>query len=182
LFEHVTEVMNDEEEDIAGSTPSYQVMVGPQASPPRKQVPAQPHPMQTIEPEPEALKLVENIITDEAEPVVMFALEWCEFCWALRKFFAEYNIPYRSVDIDSAQYQKDNVGTKIRTALHKITGTPTIPQVFIGGKHVGGCTETLEFFKQGRLRPQLEACNIACDFASTRDPYDFLPKWVHPRQ
>ena len=34
----------------------------------------------------DAARLVTQIVDDE--PVVMFALEWCEFCWSVRKLFA----------------------------------------------------------------------------------------------
>ena len=46
----------------------------------------------------------------------MFVLEWCEFCWSVCKMFAKCKIPYRSVDLDSMEYQQDNWGGKIRAA------------------------------------------------------------------
>ena len=42
---------------------------------------------------------------DADNPVVLFALEWCEFCWSVRKLMAEYEIPYRAIDLDSFAYQ-----------------------------------------------------------------------------
>ena len=44
------------------------------------------------------------------EPVVLFALEWCEFCWSVRKLFARLGIPFRSIDLDSVDYQHDDLG------------------------------------------------------------------------
>ena len=44
------------------------------------------------------------------QPVVMFALEWCEFCWAVRKLFARLGIAYRSVDLDSVALQEGDRG------------------------------------------------------------------------
>ena len=55
----------------------------------------------------------------------MFALEWCEFCWSVRKLFKEFEIPYRSVDLDSAAYQKDNWGGQIRNVLKARTKSPS---------------------------------------------------------
>ena len=54
----------------------------------------------------------------------MFALEWCEFCWSVRKLFKAFDIPYRSVDLDSADYQKDNWGGQIRNVLKARTSCP----------------------------------------------------------
>ena len=58
--------------------------------------------------------------SDPGQPVVMFALEWCEFCWSVRKTFAAYDIPYRSIDLDSVAYQEDNQGGKIRKAIENL--------------------------------------------------------------
>ncbi len=91
----------------------------------------------------------------------MFALEWCEFCWSVRKLFKEYDIPYRSVDLDSADYQEGNWGGEIRNVLKARTRLPTIPQIFVGGEHIGGCTETFDAFNDGRLQKQLQQAGIA---------------------
>jgi cysteine synthase A len=176
LFEAVSEVMSEEETDIAASTPGFQI--SPVATVPQAPKPAAVSPS---EPKPEAASQLDAILEDDEEPVVMFALEWCEFCWALRKFFTAYNIPFRSIDLDSVAYQKDNLGGELRAALFSKIGTPTIPQVFIGGRHIGGCSETLEYFKNGQLQTLLDASNVTFSKNDRRDPQEFLPKWVHPR-
>jgi len=121
------------------------------------------------------------MVGDAREPVVMFALEWCEFCWSVRRMFAHYGIPYRSVDLDSVDYQKDNWGGDIRNALRERTDVPTIPQIFVGGEFVGGCTETFDAFNDGSLGDLLEKNNLAIGQAEKRDAYSFLPTWLHPR-
>jgi cysteine synthase A len=117
----------------------------------------------------------------ESSPVVMFALEWCEFCWSVRKLFARAGIPYESVDLDSVSYQQDELGGRIRAVLADRTGQVTIPQIFIGGRHVGGCTETFDEFKQGRLGERLEAAGVEFDRNCRIDPYTLLPNWLHKR-
>jgi cysteine synthase A len=174
LFEGVPEAMTEEELEIAASTPRYRFDVS--AAPPPTQPAAADEPLS-----PEAAAFVEEVIADKADPVVMFALEWCEFCWSLRRLFAEFGIPYRSVDLDSADYQKDNRGGEIRVVLRQKTGAPTIPQVFVGGIHIGGCTETLDAFNEGRLQDMLSECSVEFDRAKKADAYSFLPKWLHPR-
>jgi cysteine synthase A len=59
--------------------------------------------------------------------LVLLALEWCEFCWSLRKLFAVCGMSYRSVDLDSSDYQLDDRGGKIRSVLAARTGSKTIP-------------------------------------------------------
>ena len=118
---------------------------------------------------------------DADQPVVMFALEWCEFCWSVRKLFKEFDIPYRSVDLDSADYQKDDLGGKIRKVLRHRTGSPTIPQIFVGNRHIGGCTETFDAFNDGRLQELLGENGIRIKPRGDANAYSFLPKWLHPR-
>jgi cysteine synthase A len=124
---------------------------------------------------------ISQVTSNPAQPVVMFALEWCEFCWSVRKLFKAFGIPYRSVDLDSAAYQKDNWGGRLRIALRERTNAPTIPQIFIGGRHIGGCTETFDAFNDGRLQSLLLESGIELAEAGTADAYSFLPKWLHPR-
>jgi cysteine synthase A len=180
LFHGISETMSDEEEEIAVSTDGYRI-----GAPSAPAAPAAPSavaaPASLPEPKAHATDFVERAIRDPARPVVMFALEWCEFCWALRKFFRAYGIAYRSVDLDSVAFQQGDLGGEIRKDLHRRLGSPTIPQVFVGGAPVGGCTETLELFRTGELQRRLTGCGVAFDPGAEGDPACFLPKWVHPR-
>jgi cysteine synthase A len=95
--------------------------------------------------------------------------------------FARYEIPYRSVDLDSVAYQENNLGGELRAALRQVTGVPTIPQVFVGGKHVGGATELFDAWKSGQLQKILEENSVPYKRQVVVDPYSFLPGWLQPR-
>jgi cysteine synthase A len=124
---------------------------------------------------------VAQVLADPGQPLVLFALEWCEFCWSLRKLFAACGIPYRAVDLDSTAYQQDDRGGQIRAVLAARTGSQTIPQVFVGGEFVGGCSETFDMFKDGRLQALLGRHGIPCDAGAHVDPDALMPGWLHPR-
>ena len=49
----------------------------------------------------------------------------------------------------------------IRQALSSYTDWPTIPQVFIGGKFVGGCDILTEMHESGELADAIEAAKAA---------------------
>jgi cysteine synthase A len=125
--------------------------------------------------------ILNDTVSDADQPVVLFALEWCEFCWSLRKMFAKYEIPYRSVDLDSVAYQEDNKGGKIRAALRERTGSKTIPQVFVGGQFIGGATELFDSQKDGELAELLEKNSVVYNKDVDVDPYTFLPGWLQQR-
>src|SRR5690606_23673941 len=126
--------------EISRSTPGYRFDVAP---------PAAALQQYTRPPDvsPAAADFVAGVIGDAGQPVVMFALEWCEFCWSVRRLFADLGIPYRSIDLDSVEYQQDDRGGEIRAALTARTGIATIPQIFIGGELIGGCTDLFDAWK-----------------------------------
>ena len=123
---------------------------------------------------------VAELIRDE--PVLLFALEWCEFCWSVRKLFARLDIAYRSIDLDSVAYQAEDLGGRVRAVLAHRTGSPTIPQVFIAGRHIGGCTDLFDGWRAGSIQRILTEKGIAYRTDIDIDPYSLLPKWQQPRK
>jgi cysteine synthase len=180
LFDDIATEMTEDEIAIAQSTPRYRFDVNEPPTP-AKAGPADAGPADAPPLTPEAEAFVSEVISDPAQPVVMFALEWCEFCWSVRKLFKAFDIPYRSVDLDSAEYQKDNWGGQIRQVLKARTNVPTIPQIFVGGQHIGGCTETFNAFNVGEFQKLLQDNGVTFKQAENVNAYSFLPRWLHPR-
>jgi len=179
LFADVREDMSDEECALSRSTPNYRFDAPPPAPTP---APARLVAMPVTKIDAEADAFVSQVITDADQPVVLFALEWCEFCWSVRKLFGELGIAYRSVDLDSVEYQEGDRGGKIRAALKVRTGAPTIPQIFVGGEHLGGATDTFDAFRSGQLQQMLKRAGVAFQPKPGLDPYSLLPNWLHPRK
>jgi len=174
LFGDVAEEMTDEEMAISRSTAGYRFDVSAASAPPSPQA-VQEQPVDAG-----ARQELQSEINNPQQPVVMFALEWCEFCWSVRKLFERYQIPYRSIDLDSVAYQQDNRGGNVRAALREHTGWNTLPQVFIGSEFVGGATDVFDECLGGRLNQRLQAQGIVVQ-EEISNPYSFLPKWLQPR-
>ncbi|MFW1676956.1 cysteine synthase A [Pontibacter sp. JAM-7] len=171
LFADITEEMSDEELALSCSTPGYRFDLAPAA----------PAALDLPQPTAEIQAQVEAWLSDTEQPLVMFALEWCEFCWSVRKLFARCEIPYRSVDLDSAQYQPDQQGGQIRAVINQHSGSITIPQIFIAGEYIGGCTELFDLYKSGELQQRLSAVGLNLQLDSDFEPYSLLPGWLQPR-
>ncbi|CAN7437048.1 pyridoxal-phosphate dependent enzyme [Phenylobacterium sp. LjRoot225] len=171
LFADVPTDMTAEELAISRSTPSARF---DGAGAPPAAVAAVP---------PAADSEVERRVAEviAGEPVVLFALEWCEFCWSVRRFFDALEIPYHVVALDALALQADELGLRMRRALTGRTGSPTIPQVFVGGKFVGGCTDVFDAYMQGRLQVLLNASGIFLRQDARLAPEELLPAWLHPR-
>jgi cysteine synthase A len=168
LFADVSADMTTDELEVSRSTPSARFDVASPAAP------AQVAPV-----DDDARASLEQIVREQ--PVVMFAFEWCEFCWAVRKLFAAYGIPHHVIGLDSVEYQQDNRGGTLRAALGAKVMATTIPQVFVSGEHIGGCTETMQAIKDGKLQQMLARAQVAYDASASAEPFGFLPSWLQRR-
>ncbi len=83
------------------------------------------------------------------QPVTMYSTQVCPYCQhakALLKERGVESIEDIRVDLDPAQ----------RTKMLELTGgRRTVPQIFIGSTHVGGCDDLVELDRQGGLLPLL---------------------------
>lgn len=171
LFEEIAVEMTPEEIAIASSAAPAVCEVRPAAA-------GTPAPSAAAKATPEIEAHVRDLLADRAQPVVLFAFEWCEFSWSVRKLFKKCGIPYRSVDLDAAANQVDDRGGKIRAAVAARSGVVTIPQIFVGGQFVGGASEVFEAFKQGHLQALLRDSGVPFDAAADFDPFTLLPNWL----
>jgi monothiol glutaredoxin len=71
----------------------------------------------------------------------------CGFSAATVEVLSEIGVPYKAVDVLAE-------GDK-REAVKAYTSWPTIPQLFVGGKFVGGCDIVREMHAKGELAPLL---------------------------
>jgi cysteine synthase A len=180
VFEDIAVEMNEEEVAISRSTPGFRFDRPKPQEPEKLGEPEPPPPAPEVTPEAE--HAARAAIDDPAMPVVMFALEWCEFCWSVRKLFDRLGIPYRSMDLDSVAFQEDDMGGKLRAFLLRDTGTPTVPQIYIGGDHLGGATDLFNALQNGDLARRLEPLGISMtDLGTDFDPAALLPGWLHSR-
>jgi cysteine synthase A len=129
----------------------------------------------------DATEFVDQALSNTHEPVVIFALEWCEFCWSVRKFMASRDIAYQAIELDSVAYQEGMRGRRIRDDLERRTGMNTIPQIFIGGEFVGGCTDMFDGWINGSVQELLKKNHVAYKNDVVKEPYSFLPDWLQPR-
>ena len=176
LFDGILEDMSAAELEISVSTPFARFDAPPPAPEDDEE-----EEQEDVDAPAYAVEFVQSSINDKDKPVTLFALEWCEFCWSVRKMLAKYDIDYQSFDLDSVAYQKDNKGGDIRLALQEDTGLKTIPQIYIGGKHIGGATELFDACRDGSMQKMLEDNSVAYNKAISDDPYSFLPGWLHSR-
>jgi glutaredoxin 3 len=64
------------------------------------------------------------------EPVVMYAKSWCPYCERARALLTSKGVPFSEIDIEAQPEQREDM---IRRC-----GQYTVPQIFIGERHIGG--------------------------------------------
>nr|AAM64584.1 putative glutaredoxin [Arabidopsis thaliana] len=100
--------------------------------------------------------LEETVKTTVAEnPVVVYSKTWCSYSSQVKSFFKSLQVEPLVVELD----QLGSEGSQLQNVLEKITGQYTVPNVFIGGKHIGGCSDTLQLHNKGELEAILAEAN-----------------------
>ena len=87
---------------------------------------------------------------DSTPTIKMYTTQVCPYCVrakALLKQRGVAQIEEIRIDLDPVQ----------REAMVALTGRRTVPQIFIGSTHVGGCDDLIALDQRGELLPLLAA-------------------------
>jgi glutaredoxin 3 len=75
--------------------------------------------------------------------VVVYLTGWCPYCERARGLLSKRGIQYREINVDD--------DPKLREEMIARSGRRTVPQIFIGEKHVGGCDDLYALDERGEL-------------------------------
>jgi len=85
-----------------------------------------------------------------APKVVMYIAGWCPYCMRARSLLESKGANIEEIDVEAVPQARAEM-------LARSGGRSTVPQVFIGDNHVGGCEELHELDAAGRLDPMLKS-------------------------
>ncbi|XP_039162287.1 glutaredoxin [Eucalyptus grandis] len=85
-------------------------------------------------------------------PVVVFSKTYRGYCQRVKHLLTQLGVSYKVVELD-----KEGDGAVVQLALADWTGLRTVPNVFIGGNHIGGCDSVTEKHQAGQLVPLLRS-------------------------
>ncbi|XP_062019209.1 monothiol glutaredoxin-S10-like [Rosa rugosa] len=89
--------------------------------------------------------------TVDENPVVVYSKSWCSYSSEVKSLFKRLGAEPTVIELDELGAQ----GPQVQKVLERLTGQHTVPNVFIGGKHIGGCTDTVKLHRKGELEPLL---------------------------
>jgi glutaredoxin 3 len=79
--------------------------------------------------------------------VVMYTTSWCPYCARARQLLEKKGVEFEEIDVDTRP--------EARNEMMARSGRRTVPQIFIGPTHVGGCDDLFALDASGRLDPLL---------------------------
>jgi len=85
-----------------------------------------------------------------ANKVMVFSKSSCPFCLRTKSKLTELKIEFGLLELDQEDEGKD-----IQASLQEMTGQRTVPNVFVNGKHLGGCDDTMAAIASGNFQKML---------------------------
>jgi glutaredoxin 3 len=75
--------------------------------------------------------------------VTLYVSDWCPYCQRAKGLLTQKKVVFNEINVeDEAKFREEMVARSNRR---------TVPQIFIGDKHVGGCDELFELDRSGEL-------------------------------
>lgn len=80
----------------------------------------------------------------ESPDIVMYSTNYCGYCQRARSLFDRKGVSIQEIKIDDSPEQRDIM-------LKRSGGRRTVPQIFIGDRHVGGYDDLAALDRKGEL-------------------------------
>jgi glutaredoxin 3 len=82
------------------------------------------------------------------QPVTLYTTPICPFCIAAKRLLDSKGVEYTNLDVMAQPELRAEM-------MQRANGRHTVPQIFIGETHVGGCDELHQLEHAGKLDPLL---------------------------
>ncbi len=73
----------------------------------------------------------------------LYTTQFCPFCVRAKQLLDSKQVAYREIAVDSEP--------ELRLEMMQLSGRRTVPQIWIGEQHIGGCDELYQLERQGEL-------------------------------
>ena len=79
--------------------------------------------------------------------VIIYTTQFCPYCVRARNLLDDKGVAYEEIAVDHDPQLRQEMLTR--------SGLNTVPQIWIGEQHIGGCDEMMLLERQGRLDEKL---------------------------
>jgi len=80
--------------------------------------------------------------------VIIYTRDWCGYCDAALRLLRSKDVPFEEINLTGKPAEREEL-------VEMAGGQTTVPQIFIGDTHVGGCDELYALDSVGKLDPLL---------------------------
>ena len=81
--------------------------------------------------------------------VVMYSTPWCPYCMRARNLLQSKGVTFNDINVSG--------NPQLRQKMEDLSGAHTVPQIWVGTTHVGGCDELYALERAGKLDDLLKA-------------------------
>lgn len=81
-------------------------------------------------------------------PIDLYMRPWCPFCVRAKQLLQAKGLAFNEINLDQEP-------GRMQEMLDRSRGRRTVPQIFIGDVHVGGCDDLYALERDGQLDPLL---------------------------
>ena len=85
-----------------------------------------------------------------SQPVTLYTTSWCPYCAAAKSLLREKGVAFTEIDVEKTPGSR-------AAMVQRAGGRTSVPQIFIGDTHVGGCDDLHALDRAGKLDPLLAA-------------------------
>jgi glutaredoxin 3 len=75
--------------------------------------------------------------------VTLYVSDWCPYCQRAKDLLIRKNVDFSEINVED--------DAKLREEMLARSNRRTVPQIFIGDRHVGGCDDLFELDRSGEL-------------------------------
>jgi glutaredoxin 3 len=83
-------------------------------------------------------------------PVTIYTKSWCPYCHAAKDLLSKKGAAFTEIEISGKSALQAEM-------MARAGGNSTVPQIFIGGQHIGGCDDLYDLDHNGKLDALLAA-------------------------
>lgn len=81
------------------------------------------------------------------KPVTIYTTQLCGFCHAAKRLLTQKGVAFDEIDVARNPEKRQEMMSR--------AGRHTVPQIFVGETHVGGCDDLYDLERAGKLDPLL---------------------------
>ncbi|HZQ12935.1 MAG TPA: glutaredoxin 3 [Pseudolabrys sp.] len=77
-------------------------------------------------------------------PVEIYTTRWCPYCHSAKALLKRKGVDFTEIDLSTHRERRGEM-------VERANGRTTVPQIFIGPVHVGGCDDLHALDRAGKL-------------------------------